>query len=60
MINFAVASVSINTGKVKYLNEVWANEADAKKASERLNEQFKGIVKSFVVVYKSLDKGTET
>jgi len=60
MMKFAVASVGINTGKVKYLNEVWANEADAKKASEMLNEQFKGAVKCFVVVYKSLDKGAET
>lgn len=60
MMNFAEASVGINTGKVKYLNEVWANEADAKKASEMLNEQFKGVVRCFVVAYKTLDKSAET
>jgi len=57
---FAVASVGINTGKVKYLDKVWANEADAKKTAEMLNERFKGVVKCFVVIYKTLDKSEET
>lgn len=50
---FAVASVGINTGKVKYLDQTWADEAEAKKTAEMLNERFKGVVKCFVVVYKN-------
>lgn len=60
MMEFAVVGVGVSTGSVYHLDNYGADEAKAKETAESLTTQFKGVVKCFVVAYKTLDKSAET
>ena len=59
-MRFEVVAVEIDTGLVHHVQDFGENEVKAKQWAGMLDVQFKGAVKYFVVVCKSLDKGAET
>lgn len=60
MMEFAVVGVVVDTGNVYHLDNCGTDEAKAKETMEKLNTQFGGTVKCFVVAQKTLDKSAET
>lgn len=59
-MRFEVVAVEIDNGLVHHVQDFGEDETKAKQWAGMLDAQFKGAVKCFVVVCKSLDKGAET